>query len=110
MILLGIVVLADCTLGSYHLTHGGGWVSGTIELSFAVLLVTCAFIFGRSRPKNNPRPGHDRYRTALFVIIGVLVTVFLILSGYHFTHHGLRSGIIELLLAIILSAIGFLMA
>ena len=39
-----LVAVFAVTLGSYHLTHGGGWKSGIAELLFAAFFIAAAFI------------------------------------------------------------------
>jgi len=103
-----ILVLAMIVLGSYHLTHGGGWRSGTTELCLAVLSLILAWRVYKIRHEGEARVGHGKFKTALLIIILLVVVLFLTLSAYHFTHNGLRSGIIELVSAAILTTLGVL--
>ena len=109
IILIGIFVFWAFCLGIYHTTHGGGWRSGTIELFLAVLFGTLAYLVYRTGFKKYSPAGFKRSRVTLLSVIGPVALFLLIISFYHFTHQGLRSGIIELCLAIILSTIGFLL-
>jgi hypothetical protein len=108
ILLIGIVVVADLILGIYHLTHGGGWVSGTIELFFACLIAASVYMFYKTRIGRNSVAKYNRYHVASLGMISTIALTLLILSLYHFTHHGFTSGIIELILAIIWATIGFL--
>jgi len=105
-----ILVLAMIVLGSYHLTHGGGWRSGTTELCLAVLSLILAWRVYKIRHEGEAGAGakHRTFRMVLSIIIFLVVVLFLILSAYHFTHDGLRSGIIELVSAAILTTLGVL--
>jgi hypothetical protein len=106
-VLYGILVVALIALGSYHVTHGGGWRTGTTELGLAVFSLILAW-----RTRKIAREGrvgkHLRFRAFLLTIILAAVILFLIFSGYHFTHDGLRSGIIELISAGILITLGLI--
>ena len=107
-VLYGVLLLALVVLGSYHLTHGGGWRSGTTELCLAVLSLILAWRVYQIRREGEAGAGHRTFRTVLSIIIFLVAVLFLILSGYHFTHDGLRSGIIELVSAAILTTLGLL--
>lgn len=100
-VLIGIFCLVDITLGTYHMTHGGGWVSGTIELFVACLVFTLTLMFYRST-QNEGSSKYNRREITLLAVNGVMALTLFILSIYHFTHTGLLSGIIELSLAAIL--------
>jgi hypothetical protein len=107
-ILVSVFVIGACFLGSYHLTHGGGWRSGVAELGFAILVAILAFGFHQIRPKvNNLAQGRYLHVAWLIVIWGLALVLF-ILSLYHFTHQGLPSGIIEMTFTFMLTAIGFM--
>jgi hypothetical protein len=108
MLLIVVFVLVDFTLGVYHFTHGGGRVSGSIELFIAVLVGTLAFRFARRRSRGEDSSA-ARYRRALLAVFALVVIALLILSPYHFTHHGVPSGSIELTLAVVVAAIGLLL-
>ena len=109
LILIGLFVFWALCLGIYHITHGGGWRSGTVELFLAALFGILAYLVYRNSFKKYSPVGYKRSRIAMLSVIGPVALLLLGLSVYHFTHQGLRSGIIELSLAIILSAIGFLL-
>jgi hypothetical protein len=100
-ILIGIFCLVDITLGIYHVTHGGGWVSGSIELLIVCLVFILTLMFYRS-PKTERSLKYNRLMITLLALYGAIALTLLILSIYHFTHLGLFSGIIELSLAAIL--------
>jgi predicted small integral membrane protein len=44
-----VIALAVTGLGIRHLIHGGGWMSGTAELFFAVLLLVVASMIYRNK-------------------------------------------------------------
>jgi hypothetical protein len=67
-------------------------------------------MFYRSRQKEGAGVKYSHLDITLLTVNGAVSLLLLILSVYHFTHHGLTSGIIELLLAIILIAINLLIA
>jgi hypothetical protein len=103
--LLGIFVCLDAGLGFYHLTHGGGWVSGSIELTFAVIIGLAGYLIFYNRQKaDSGRNARLSRRTGMAIILFVSAIVF-ILSIYHFTHQGLPSGIIELVMTVMLVSI-----
>jgi hypothetical protein len=105
LILLGFFILIDVTLGFYHLTHGGGWVSGSTELLFAVIMSAAGYLIFKNSPNPDQMNNSARNRrTGLLIIAGVAVVVF-ILSIYHFTHNGLPSGILEALMTLLLVSI-----
>jgi hypothetical protein len=108
--LICLFVFFDFTLGIYHFTHGGGWVSGTIELFFACLITALACLVFKTRLRRESAAKHNNYRVALLCVISAIVITLLVLSLYHFTHQGLPSGIIELLLSGILVTGGCLTA
>ena len=101
-----ILILAMIVLGSYHLTHGGGWRSGVTELCLAVFSLILAWRVYKIWREGEAGVGHRTFRTVLSIIIFLVVVIFLILSAYHFTHDGLRSGVIELVSAAILTTLG----
>jgi hypothetical protein len=101
-VLYGILLLAMIVLGSYHITHGGGWRTGTTELCLAVFSLILAWRVYKIVRSGELKIGHRKFKTFLLVIIFAAVVLFLIFSAYHFTHDGLRSGIIELVSAAIL--------
>jgi hypothetical protein len=109
ILLIVVFVLVDFTLGVYHLTHGGGWVSGSVELFIAVLVGTLAFRFARRGTRGKNPSGAARYRRALLTVFALIVIALLILSPYHLTHQGIPSGSIELALAVTITAIGLLL-
>lgn len=108
-ILTGIVIFFATCLGIYHVTHGQGWRSGTAELFFACFIAALFFsVFQSNRRHDSPA----RYRSfwmAMFVIFSLMAGALLILSAYHYTHQGWRSGTIELATASMLLAIVELM-
>jgi hypothetical protein len=106
--LVSLFVTGACFLGSYHLTHGGGWVSGTAELCFAVSAGVLAFGFDQVGLVRRRAAPNRVILTAWLTLIWGLAVVLLILSIYHFTHQGLPSGCIELFFTLILAATGCL--
>jgi hypothetical protein len=102
-ILLWVFICIDAVIGFYHLTHGGGWVSGSTEILFAVLAGTAGYLAMWNSNQNRKRPGCRRL-AGLF-ILSVEALVILILSIYHFTHNGLPSGIIEAVMTSMLISI-----
>jgi hypothetical protein len=109
LIFIGIFVLAALILGSFHLTHGGGWRSGVVEIFFACLLAALGGLIYRSQRKGDSPAGRG-YLVALLITNGVIALVLLTLSAYHFTHNGIPSGAIEIMLAAILTAIDVLIS
>jgi hypothetical protein len=107
-VLVGIFCLIDIILGTYHVTHGGGWLSGSIELLVACLVFTLTLMFYRS-PQTKGSLKHNRRAVTLLAVNGAIALILLILSIYHFTHLGLLSGIIELSLAAILAIFSLLL-
>jgi hypothetical protein len=104
LILLSFFILIDVTLGFYHLTHGGGWVSGSTELLFAVIMSIADYLIFKNSPQQDQMYSARNRRTGLLIITGVAIVVF-ILSIYHFTHNGLPSGILEALMTLLLVSI-----
>jgi hypothetical protein len=104
--LISIFVLVDFTLSVYHFTHGGGWVSGAIELFFACLMAALAYMVFKTRLRRESAAQYNNYRVALLGVISAVALTLLVLSVYHFTHQGLPSGIIELFLSGILVTSG----
>jgi hypothetical protein len=104
LILLGFFILIDVTLGFYHLTHGGGWVSGSTELLFAVIMSAAGYLIFKNSPQKDQHNSARNRRIGLLIIAGVAIVVF-ILSIYHFTHNGLPSGILEALMTLLLVSI-----
>jgi hypothetical protein len=107
-VLVGIFCLVDVTLGTYHMTHGGGWLSGSIELLVACLVFILTLMFYRS-PQTEGSLEFNRLTITLLAINGAIALTLLILSIYHFTHFGFLSGIIELSLAAILAIFSLLL-
>jgi hypothetical protein len=105
LITTGIFLLCDFILGIYHFTHGGGWVSGSLELFFGCVIGGLVYRVFRTRKRKDLL---NRYRTAFIASTGAIALTLLVLSIYHFSHQGLPSGIIELLLAGVLAASGWL--
>ena len=91
------------------MTHGGGWRSGVTELCFAALVGTLVYLAFRARQESSPAK-YRRFSLALVIINIIIAVILLFLSVYHFTHEGLRSGIIESTLAVVLSIIAYLLA
>jgi hypothetical protein len=87
-------------LGSYHVSHGGGWRSGSAEITLAIVMAIVVWHLYRNRTASIPVPLALPWCIATIVVYGGTIVLLLILSPYHFTHDGLRSGIIELVLAI----------
>jgi Co/Zn/Cd efflux system component len=101
-------IVVDIVLGFYHLTHGGGWVSGSIELLFSVLMgMAGTFILNWKQKENSAENSYSYLRIAK-IIISLIALVVLILSIYHFTHNGFPSGIIELVMTMLLVTILYL--
>lgn len=94
LILLGVFICIDAAIGSYHLTHGGGWVSGSTELLFAILAGIAGYLTVLNCSEDKTKQSGRRKQAGLF-ILSIEALVVLILSIYHFTHKGLPSGIIE---------------
>ena len=96
--LIGIFLLFDFSAGIYHTTHGGGWVSGSIELFFGFVISGLVYLYWTKQGRWS-QGSLDRYRITLTGIAGAIALTLLYFSVYHFTHQGLRSGIIELMLS-----------
>jgi hypothetical protein len=95
-ILTGIVIFFALCLGVYHITHGGGWRSGTAELFFACFIGTLFFNVHQSDRRHDAPARYRRFWLVMFIIFGLMAGTLLILSAYHYTHQGWRSGTIEL--------------
>jgi peptidoglycan/LPS O-acetylase OafA/YrhL len=98
-ILTGIVVFFAFCLGIYHITHGHGWRSGTAELFFACFTAAIFFIVHQSNRRHDSPARHRRFWMVMLVIFGLMAATLLILSAYHYTNQGWRSGTIELVAA-----------
>jgi heme/copper-type cytochrome/quinol oxidase subunit 3 len=108
-ILAGIVIFFAFCLGIYHVTHGHGWRSGTTELFFAGLIAAVFFRVRQSNRNHDSPPRYRRFWIVMFVIFSLIAGTLLILSGYHYTHQGWRSGTIELTAASMLLTAAYLM-
>jgi multisubunit Na+/H+ antiporter MnhB subunit len=98
-ILTGIVIFFALCLGIYHITHGGGWRSGTAELFFACFIAALYISVYQSNRRHDSPARYRRLWMVMFVIFGLMAGILLILSAYHYTHQGWRSGTIELAIA-----------
>jgi hypothetical protein len=103
-ILLWVFICIDAGIGFYHLTHGGGWVSGSTELLFAILAGTAGYLAVWNSDQDKLKQSGRRKLAGLF-ILSIETLVVLILSIYHFTHNGLPSGIIELVMTLLLVSV-----
>jgi hypothetical protein len=92
--LLSVFICIDAGIGFYHLTHGGGWVSGVTELLFAILAGIAGYLTVLNSIKGETKQSGRRKQAGLYMLSAITLVV-LILSIYHFTHKGLPSGIIE---------------
>ena len=98
LLLLAAVIVLHFGAGIYHLTHGGVG-SGITELAFTAILLLTGCLVLKTRSSGKPAS------LALLVYTGILGAIALVLfplSIYHFTHQGLRSGIVEMLMTILL--------
>ena len=107
--LIALFLVFDLILAFYHSTHGGGWRSGVTELCFAILVGTLVFQAFKARGRGLIVK-YRRYSIALRIINSIIAVILIFLSIYHFTHDGLRSGIIESTLAVVLAIIAYLIA
>jgi hypothetical protein len=98
-ILTGIVIFFAFCLGIYHVTHGHGWRSGTAELFFACFIAALFFSVYQSNRRHDSPAKYKRLWMLMFVIFSLIAGALLILSAYHYTHQGWRSGTIELAIA-----------
>jgi hypothetical protein len=111
MSLLGVVIVLDLGIGVYHFTHQG-LGSGTTEFILAgLLLTTVYFIFVlHTQHTAESMMAFRRYLRAILAIIALSASVVFYLSIYHLTHEGLRSGIIELSMTVLLAVSGYLIS
>jgi hypothetical protein len=109
--LLGVVVVLDLSVSIYHLTHKG-LGSGITELILASLLITTIYFLFVSHTKQIGGSAmiFNRYRKAGLAVIALAASVVFITGIYHLTHEGLRSGVIELSMTILLAISGYLMS
>ena len=101
-ILTGIVIFFAFCLGIYHVTHGHGWRSGTAELFFACFIAALFFSVYQSNRRHDSPAKYKRFWMFMFIIFSLMSGTLLILSAYHYTHQGWRSGTIELAIAAML--------
>jgi heme A synthase len=109
-VLIGVFLFIDITLGMYHITHGGGWVSGSVEMLIACTIVFLSHKVYQTRLSNNPKNDGRQYSVVLMGTLAVIAITLLVLSIYHFSHNGVTSGITELLLSVILTTAGLMVA
>lgn len=103
----GLVGALDLGVGIYHLTHEGTG-SGITEMVLVVLLFAAAYLVLHTRQKSGPVIELSRSRKIGITIISLMAGTYLVLSIYHFTHHGLPSGIIELCMASLMATVAYL--
>jgi hypothetical protein len=107
-ILLGIIIVLIFSLGTYHLTHRGTR-SGITELSFAAAIIAMEVLVIRDSQRRNPGKKFGLYLKIGSVVLSLMAGTLFVLSIYHFTHEGVRSGFTELTMTILLAMVVYLL-
>ena len=89
LVLLGVVAFLILVLGIYHFTHQG-LNSGRLELASFVMLMLALFL------PDPVKKSYHRLSPLQVILIGIIDFWAIFFSIYHFTHDGMRSGILEL--------------
>lgn len=99
--LLGVVGFLILVLGIYHFTHEG-MNSGRLELASFVMLMLALFL------PDPVKKSYHRLSPLQIILVGIIDFWAIFFSIYHFTHEGMRSGILELSAFILLALVIFL--
>ncbi len=100
VLLLSLFVVLDLRVALYHLSTEGKR-SGLTEVVVALVVLILVYVGMTSRPSGGS--GTRRIMHGASVgLLSCLALLFLFLSVYHFTHQGIRSGSVELSLALLL--------
>ncbi|MBC7252965.1 MAG: hypothetical protein H5T72_03215 [Actinobacteria bacterium] len=107
VILLAVFTLLNLRVATYHLATEG-WKSGLAETALTLWVMLLVYLAAEaSRRRDSPS-----WRRTHLVVRGWVVAIalfYLILSVYHFTHQGIRSGILELLASLVLLSLSLIL-
>lgn len=106
--LLAAFTLLNLRVATYHLATEG-WKSGLAEMALTLWVMLLAYLAveaGRRRGSGSWRRTHLTARVWLLLI----ALLYLALSLYHFTHQGVRSGVMELLASLALALLALSLA
>lgn len=100
VLLLFLFVILDLRVALYHLSTEGR-KSGLTEAVVALVVLILVYAGMASRSSRGSRTRRIAHGASVALLSG-LALLFLFLSVYHFIHQGIRSGTVELTLALLL--------
>ncbi len=99
--LLAVFVLLNLLAATHHLATEG-WKSGLAETALCLWVLPLSYLAWEARQRRSS-PSWRRAHLGTRCWLGLASLLYLALSLYHFTHGGIRSGLLELAASLSLS-------